>query len=97
MSLRVWSNNEDFKHAAVDGSRLFLFFGVACACIFSVGVASVGVAQAQSSRAATATVESARSSSDPKEVAAATRKANRPHTVQERAWQMLREGLAEDN
>jgi len=57
----------------------------------------VGVAQAQSSRSATATVESARSSSDPKEVAAATRKANRPHTVQERAWQMLREGLAEDN
>jgi HEAT repeat protein len=69
-----------------------VFFAVACACIFWLGAA-----WAQSPHAAASTSEGARSSSAPEQVAVATRAANRPHTVKGRAWQMLREGLAEDN
>ena len=69
-----------------------VIFAVACACIFSLGAA-----WPQSPHSVGSTSEGVRSSSAPEQETASTRAASRPLTVKGRAWQMLREGLAEDN
>lgn len=93
MSFQIHFKKQFSITKSFDCSSARRFLALACACLFSVGLAP-----AQSSPdAAKPSSGSVETSSAAEEVAAATRAANRSHSAKARAWQTLREGLAEDN